>query len=434
MGMGQERTDDSVQVVLAMHPERRLIRPSGSRRHVYLRLRVEESPPRPALERAALNLALVIDRSGSMSGDKLATAKRAALSVIERLSERDRVAVVIYDDRIDVLQPAAPATPAVKSAIRKALGSVEARASTALHEGWLTGCRAIASDRSTPAAGPARCFLLTDGLANVGLTDPEAIASAAAQVREHAGVGTSTFGIGADYDENLLGPMAVAGGGQFHHLRSAHEIASTFVGELGELLAVAAGQVHLEVELRQDMHAEVVSAYWGEPADMGFRVAVGDLLAGEERHIVLRLAFPPGPLGAVQVVRARPVWLADGARLAGPWSEVAFTYASHAECDAEARDRTVMHWVGLHHAERARNEAIKRNRMGDLQAAREVVHRTREHLACYAQGDPELEEALRELEGLETQVAASPLASLHAKEERYAAYLRSRSQRDHRGS
>src|SRR5438132_172271 len=93
-----------------------------------------------------------------------------------------------------------------------------------------------------------RCFLLTDGLANVGVTDVEQIAADAAGVRANAGVGTSTFGIGLDYNEALLGPMAVAGGGQFHNLRSPAEIATTFLGELGELLAVAARDVRLEIE------------------------------------------------------------------------------------------------------------------------------------------------------------------------------------------
>ena len=154
--------------------------------------------------------------------------------------------------------------------MREALALVQARASTALHQGWLTGCHAIAADEPAARAqgsrgrapAVARCFLLTDGLANVGLTDPEQIAAEAAGIREHAGVGTSTFGIGEDYDEDLLAPLAAAGGGQFHHLRTAEEITRTFVGELGELLAVAAGRVVLELDPDPGVTAEVVSAYW----------------------------------------------------------------------------------------------------------------------------------------------------------------------------
>src|SRR6185295_4629290 len=147
------------------------------------------------------------------------------------------VAAVIFDEHIDVLQTGAYATAEVKARLRAELSAVQARGSTALHEGWLTGCRAITPEEI--GATVARCFLLTDGLANIGLTDAEQIASETAGVREHAGVGTSTFGIGLDFDESLLGPMAVAGGGQFHRLRTSAEIAHTFLGELGELFKVA---------------------------------------------------------------------------------------------------------------------------------------------------------------------------------------------------
>ncbi len=185
-----------------------------------------------------------------MHGSKIATARDAASAVVAGLDDRDRLAVVVFDDRIDVLQPATPASAEVRTSIRTALQGVDARGSTALHEGWLSGCREIASDAESTAAERsrlARCFLLTDGLANVGLVDPEQIASQAADIRRTAGVGTSTFGIGLDYAEQLLGPMAVAGGGQFHHLRTPADIRQTFAGELAELLSVVASSVRLEL-------------------------------------------------------------------------------------------------------------------------------------------------------------------------------------------
>ena len=88
--------------------------------------------------------------------------------------------------------------------MRAELSRIDARGSTALHEAWLTGCRLIAPDRAQTGR-LTRTFLLTDGLANVGLTDAEQIAVQAGEVRANAGIGTSTFGIGVDYDEGLLG-------------------------------------------------------------------------------------------------------------------------------------------------------------------------------------------------------------------------------------
>src|SRR5262249_51083920 len=149
-----------------------------------------------------------------------------------------------------------------KRAAAHELGQIEARGSTALHEGWLRGCQAIAANEAAhDGQALARCWLFTDGQANVGETDPERIATEAAGIRDNAGIGTSTFGFGADYNEQLLGPLAVAGGGQFHHLESVRDLARTFQGERNALFAVAAMRVRLVIEVAPGMTGDLVSAF-----------------------------------------------------------------------------------------------------------------------------------------------------------------------------
>jgi Mg-chelatase subunit ChlD len=423
---------------MRLRPERRLIRQGGSSRHIDFHVQVEQAAARPEAQRTPLTLALVLDRSGSMQGEKIRIAKQAALGVLERLDERDQAAVVVFDDRIDVLQAKAPVTPALKASVRAALSLIEARANTALHEGWLTGCKAIADERAPAAeAGLSRCFLLTDGLANVGVTDPEQIAGEAAGIREHAGIGTSTFGVGEDYNELLLGPMAVAGGGQFHHLRTANEIANTFIGELGDLLAVSARQVRLEIEVESGTQIDLVSAYWANtPSAPASRlvIAIGDLLSGEERHIVVRFDFPAQRALDGCVVRARVLWLADGGERSTGWQEVRFSYAEKGACDAEARDPAVMHWVGLHEASRAQREAIKRSQAGDLQGARAELKKVADAISGYAGSDQELRASIVELEETEQQMTNAPLPSAMSKEKLYRQQTTSRGQKDYRGS
>jgi Ca-activated chloride channel homolog len=277
-------------LTLAQHPERRLIRPTGSYRHVDFAIRASARPARTD-DRPALAL----DRSGSMHGDKISTAREAAATVVDALDERDSVAVVVFDDRTD------------------------ARGSTALHEGWLTGCREVADEPSSAAAPArlARCLLLTDGLANIGLTDAEQIAAQAAGIRQSAGVGTSTFGIGLDYAEQLLGPMAVAGEGQFHHLRTSADMRQTFRGELVEIFAVAASNVRLELRTSPDVSIDVVSQYRVAGEAGHAVIGVGDLMGGEERHIVVRFGFPPQTPLFRPRVESRISWQVDGAARLG---------------------------------------------------------------------------------------------------------------------
>ena len=436
-GNGTERNGTEAplgaSVTLRVSPERCLIRPSGSWRHLLFTIEAGAAQSAPAV-RPPLALSLVLDRSGSMAGAKLPTAKRAALSVLDLLGDADRVAVVVFDDQVDVLQAVAPVTPELKAGLRAVLNEVEARGRTALHEGWLIGCREIASDEISGAwDGLARCFILSDGLANVGLSDPRSIASEAAQVRERAGVGTSTFGIGADYDEGLLGPMAVAGGGQFHHLRAEHEIASTFLGEVGDLLLVAARDVRLEIAGPPDLGVDVVSQYWADRRAAGrWLVALGDLRPDENRPVVVRFWFPSGQIGADHDICARLVWKAPGGEYTTPWEAVRFTRASHDACDAEPAERAVLHWVGRQHADRAQREAARLSRAGQTPAARDLLALVRERIAAYAGDDVELHAALAALAEKDMLLAQRPVAPLEAKEWHYQAQRSARRQKDYR--
>jgi len=419
-----------------MQPERRLIRPYGSFRHVDFHVRVNNVPRTEHPERPPLAISLVLDRSGSMHGDKIVTARQAAIAVLDRLEAGDRVAAVVFDDHIDVLQESAPVTPEVRARLRAELSAVQARGSTALHEGWLTGCKAITL--ATPDAGRlARCFLLTDGLANIGVTDVEQIASDAAGVRGNAGVGTSTFGIGLDYNEALLGPMAVAGGGQFHNLRSPAEIATTFLGELGELLAVAVRDARLEIVGAPGTTAEMISPYWmsgGGELGLNWSVTLGDLLAGEDRHVVVRLGFMTQVEHARHLLRARLAWVGgDGQPSTSPWRELVFEPADDAARAAERVHPEVRRVVGLQHAERAQRMAIERARGGDVAGAREILNRVAGRIAEYAGDDPALLQAVDGLRQAGMAFDQRGYAPAMAKETYSASQARSRGQRDLRG-
>ena len=104
-------------------------------------------------DRLPVDVAFVLDRSGSMGGDKLSLAKQAILSAITRLTDRDRIALVVYDNEVDTLLPLMPATAGTQEALRSVLTMVDARGSTNLSGGWLQGCGQLAGPVGDEASG-----------------------------------------------------------------------------------------------------------------------------------------------------------------------------------------------------------------------------------------------------------------------------------------
>lgn len=213
--------------------------------HLDLLVRVVADPADcEGREPIPLNLALVLDRSGSMSNGKLDEAKRCVAKLIASLGEKDCVALVDYDEEVATRLPLTPATQAALL-IDSALANIHAGGSTALHRGWLSGAELLAgnvgSERMT------RVVLLSDGQANHGLRRVEDIV---AQVRALAGVGvtTTTVGLGRDFNEELMGAMASAGQGGSHYGERLEDMAEAFDSEIGLLKALAFRQVRLRID------------------------------------------------------------------------------------------------------------------------------------------------------------------------------------------
>ena len=144
--------------------------------------------------------------------------------------------------------------------------------------------------------GVNRCLLLTDGLANVGITDADELGHHAAELRAR-GVSTSTFGVGNDFDEHLLQALADAGGGHFYYIADAPQIRDAITSEVGETLEVVARDVQLEITARDDIRIEPISPYPATTRGNRTTVALGDLGSEQVVEVVLRLSFPYGDLG-----------------------------------------------------------------------------------------------------------------------------------------
>ena len=408
---------------LTLDTDRRLIRAAGlSERFLHLRLRV----PRLSGERAPVDLALALDRSGSMGGDKWPRARETALAAIDRLGPRDRIALVVFDDRIKTVLPLTHAGADVRTAASAALSQVGPRGTTNLGEGWLTACGLIG--REPPNERLRRCFVLTDGQANVGIVDPAELAVHAAQLLA-LGVRTSTFGVGDDYNESLLGPLADAGGGAFHDIASAEDIAGVIGRELGDALAVVCADPHVHLSWDGSLKVKALGAWRTKTGDHALSIHPGDLVSGQVLDLLVSVRFPPGAMNADCPLR---VQVNDGDRSLAA-ADFRWTWVDDAARKSQPRQVEVERRVAEHLAHQARYDTASANREGDLKRARTILRDAAKRIRDYGGKDPVLLDLAAALES-EVERHRQALGSRGAKETVYGSgnVLRGRGARGER--
>ena len=414
-------------MALNAQPDRSLIRDAGgSVRYALLTFTAPDAPR--AGQRPPLNVAFVLDRSGSMGGSKIELARTAIVHALRMLRETDRFAVIAYDNEVDVV---VPSTPAGSEAVRNAVGQVleiQARGNTNLSGGWLRGCEQIAARLADGQT--TRCLVLSDGLANEGITDREELARHAAALRAR-GITTSCLGIGDDYDERLLSAIATAGRGQMYHVETAVQIPDFLHSELGEALETVARDATVTVRMGSGLTPAVTVATLNlyplvTNADGSVTLQLGDLVARQDVSLVFRLTFPPGKTGTTL---AAVFGVADAAgALHEEACDTIFTFAGHAANDAQPRNRVVDRAVAELEAARARAEALELNRDGRYDEARVRLARTVQRIEQYAGSDPDLHRIAEELQERH-EVFAAPMAAMEMKRE-FSSSLSSSRMRD----
>ena len=256
-------------------------------------------------------LEVVLDRSGSMAGERLDAAKRGLLTLIDRLAPSDSFGLVTFDDEVQVVVPAGPLDD--KALVRALIESVTDGATTNLSGGLLRGVREA---RRVKGDGGATLLLVSDGHANVGLTDWGALEQVAATARR-AGVTVSTIGVGLGYDEELMAAIARGGAGNTHFAEEADAAGTALAAEVEGLLEQVAQAAVLTV--RPGDAVRSVSLFNDLPVaaiDGGFMVELGDFVAGERRKLLLRIEVPVmAALGLAQVCSLELAWV-DVATLA----------------------------------------------------------------------------------------------------------------------
>ncbi len=376
---------------MSLRTDRTLLRAtSRSTRYLMISLTAPIAPARDG--RLPIHVGIVLDRSGSMDGArKFALAAEAVTQSLRLLRPQDRFTLVVYDTAVDVLSRSTLATEDAKRMALQRLSDIGPRGGTDLYAGWMSAATQMLEHLSRENVN--RVLLLTDGLANAGITEPSALVAAADDLRQR-GIATTTFGVGDDFDERLLREIAHESGGQFYFIETPRQIPDLLTSELGEALEVVHRDALVQVTLPSGAECELLNRYRSSQAvgDNTLRVQLGDVTSGQELLLVVRLTFPDDREGATTGVRV------NIAGVDAVEQEQSWRYETHAMNDAQPRDRAVDREVAMLYAARARDAATEANREGDFRRARTVLEATARRIRDYAHDDAELDRLWRELQ------------------------------------
>lgn len=286
---------DPAAVQVSVEPNQGKIQesPAGEAREVILRINLQgERPPAEAVD-LPLNVAVVLDRSGSMKGgNRIAYARQGALQVLNMLGPDDTFALVSYSTDVTVDVPARVVEdPEDRDLIRRLIERIEPTQNTALYAGVKAGGDEVLKTLDPEKVN--RVILLSDGLANHGPSSPREITQLGLDLARK-GVQVSTIGLGEDYNEDLMTALANAGDANYYYVRDIERLPGIFQDELGRLAQVVARDIEIEVTLPEGVKG--VEVLGRDEAFEGnrLRIRLGQIAGGQNRDVLVRCEARPG--------------------------------------------------------------------------------------------------------------------------------------------
>jgi Ca-activated chloride channel family protein len=381
----------------------------GAESDVISRIRVQTRP----LENAArppINLALVVDTSGSMMGDPISDARAASLALLDMLGPDDRLAVIAFHSETEVLLPSTRLRGADMAELRAQIGRMQAQGTTDLGGGMRVGLEELV--RNFEPEGINRLVLLSDGVPN----DPNGIV-ALSQAAGERGIRVTALGLGLDYDETLLAQIAQSSGGRFHSVEDSSAVATTFRDEVLRFERVIARNLFLELRPGPGVRIDGVV---GQPVAVGggvVRVPLGDLSEGERRDIIVRAHAAARRPGATVELMDAVLTFEDAVVNAGGLERRVFLGARAMQTEEEVaagRNEDVERAAARMTAALTTVQAIQVARAGDVEEARRILERARMEAERVAVRDDRLREQVSEMRVLEGALPAMAEPSVRA--------------------
>lgn len=284
--------EKSERMQLKVEPGQTVLK-AGRPAKAFLRVGFEGIPYEDEAQRPPVNLALVIDRSGSMSGDKIEQAKEAAILALSRLSGMDRIAVLAFDHGVDVVIPTGPFDDFDE--MKRRIDALYPGGSTAIYAAVRQAANGVIDGASPDRI--SRVILLSDGQANVGPSSPADLEKLGREIGG-AGVSVTTIGLGLGYSEDLMTRLAYASDGNHAFVESPERLADIFNKEFGDVLSIVGQDVEIIIECPEGV--KPLRALGRDVKIEGQRVTykLNQIGGSQERYLLIELDVEGKPANA----------------------------------------------------------------------------------------------------------------------------------------
>jgi Ca-activated chloride channel family protein len=276
--------------------------PAGSTERAVVKIGLDCLPPTRHVARPPVNLALVIDRSGSMGGEKIAQAREAALELVRRLAPDDIISIVAYDSGVETLVSARRVGDG--RGLESAIHRIEARGNTALYGGVATGAAEV-RQHIEDGRYVSRVILLSDGQANVGPSSPEELGRLGHSLMKE-GISVTTVGLGLGFNEDLMARLAQRSDGNTYFVEHSGDLPGIFGRELGDVLNVVARRVVIEIDFPEGVRPLNFVGREGTIRGQRAELALNQLYGGQEKFALVEVEVSPAKAGVErEIARAR---------------------------------------------------------------------------------------------------------------------------------
>ena len=285
---------------------------AGKKMTTYLKVGLTGFDLEAAARRAPVNVAIVIDKSGSMAGDKIKHAKDAAKHALDRLGPGDVVSVIAFSDKVEIIAPASSLSE--REAVKAAIDRITANGSTALFAGVSKGSEELRKNRQANQVN--RIVLLSDGIANVGPSSPQDLGRLGTALSKE-GITVTTLGLGLDYNEDLMTQLALHSDGNHAFIKDSAELADIFQREFGDILSVVAQRINVKIHCADGIRPVRVLGREADIRGQDVSLAMNQIYAKQEKYIMLEVEIPEGaadtdaPVAEVQLAYTNAISKAD---------------------------------------------------------------------------------------------------------------------------